>query len=726
MTIPRWWSRSMLLRVSTVLTAITALAIGVVVAAAVFAEQSTGKGAAINLAGSLRMQSFALAVRVADSGAPGSARAAAIEREIEGFEARLLHPQLLAVLPADATAPLRARHDAIAERWRAQVRPLARAAGDDADKRAAFLAEVQPWVAELDRFVAALEADLESRLQALRNVLAAVLVAILGLAGAMVLLLRREVLRPLAGLARTTQAVRAGDFTVRAADTGPDEIGSLARDFNHMVEELGRVYGSLEAQIAVKTADLAQKNRSLALLYETASALAPQPLDEATLQHVADAVRRVLDLEAAVIAVRQGALPGDSSLVRSASDAAPTTAPAPARSARTGPVNAEPVSIGAAMEGRAATDAAMGGPAVTSAEVAVDLLDGERSYGTLHLTLRAGAQLAPWQQELAQLIGRHLGAALAAAEKREEHGRIALLEERSAIARELHDSLAQALAYMKIQLLRLSALLGETPASERPSTRDRATAVSPTPGPSPRPSWTAAELSDQARSPALARDDAGEGRFAPSADGGRRAAAPAAIVVAELREGVASASRQLRELLTTFRLKFSGAGLEPALASTVADLRARTGLAAELRDELTGLELSANEQIHVLQIVREALSNVEHHAHARQVSVQLRRADDAAAGARRIEVCIEDDGVGAADLGAPPHHFGLTIMRERAALLGGELIVDARPGGGTRVTLRFSAKSPFGNGSAQDRREAPSSPGNAAARLPATTPNELP
>jgi two-component system nitrate/nitrite sensor histidine kinase NarX len=260
--------------------------------------------------------------------------------------------------------------------------------------------------------------------------------------------------------------------------------------------------------------------------------------------------------------------------------------------------------------------------------VSVPLLDGGVAYGMMPLRLPPGRALEAWQLELAQTIGRHIGAALAAAERREEHQRLALLEERSAIARELHDSLAQSLSYTKIQLTRLSALL----------------------------------------------------------DGGGNPQA-AQAVLDELREGVSSAYRQLRELLTTFRMKVGGASFDAALREVIGEFERRTGVATDVSGELAGVELSANAQIHVLQIVREALTNVEKHARARSVAIELWREADGS-----FRVSIEDDGVGIDTETSPAQHFGLDIMRDRASVLGGSIDVGRRDGVGTRVALRVPAR----------------------------------
>ena len=630
MNLRQLWAGSTLLRVATVLGAVTLMAVAVVLAAAVSTERSTGKGAAINVAGSLRMQSYLLATRVAELGdarVDRERQAALIAAAAAGFEARLAHAKLTEAVPTATSSPLRAAYARIADGW-ASLRPLADAALRDDAARDAFLQRVHPFVADVDRLVVLLEADLESRIHGLQVALGAALFVILVLVLTAIFVLDVQVFQPIKDLARVARSVRGGNFEARAEGVGADELGQLGRDFNHMVEELGRLYGSLEAQIAVKTADLAQKNRSLSLLYETAQALSAHQLEATMLERVAAHVQRVLGLDGVVICARHAGTPEGFPL---------------ARSERSPGALCEQVGCSGCLdEGKVYWhEVGVAGPA-RCAVVSVPLLDGERQFGVMALQLPAGGTLAPWQVELAQTIGRHVAAALAAAEARDEHRRLALLEERSAIARELHDSLAQSLSYTKIQLARLGLLLQA------------------------RPGTTPNESMDGARE-----------------------------VVQELREGVSSAYRQLRELLTTFRLQLSGKGLGPALAEAVADFRARTQVQAELRDELIGIELSANQQIHLLQIVREALANVEHHAQARHAWVHLARAD-AADGSPLIEMRVEDDGIGIAGLESPRQHFGLLIMRDRAQMLGGSLDIGRRPQGGTAVRLRFRIDAPFG------------------------------
>ena len=97
-----------------------------------------------------------------------------------------------------------------------------------------------------------------------------------------------------------------------------------------------------------------------------------------------------------------------------------------------------------------------------------------------------------------------------------------------------------------------------------------------------------------------------------------------------------------------------------------------------LDNRLPGHCLPAESELQVLQIVREALANVVRHSHARQVWIRLWPSTDGGV----VEVC--DDGVGLPQYLPSSGHFGLHIMRERAAAIGAELRIEPASTGGTR------------------------------------------
>ncbi len=92
----------------------------------------------------------------------------------------------------------------------------------------------------------------------------------------------------------------------------------------------------------------------------------------------------------------------------------------------------------------------------------------------------------------------------------------------------------------------------------------------------------------------------------------------------------------------------------------------------------------------MFRIVQEALANIAKHAGAKHAWLGIEASDG------RVNVVIEDDGAGlpAAALQGAPSHFGLEIMHQRAARLGGGIEFAARGDGGTRVRLQFPVVEP--------------------------------
>tara|TARA_R110001606_G_scaffold348746_1_gene498404 strand:- start:39321 stop:41033 length:1713 start_codon:yes stop_codon:yes gene_type:complete len=210
----------------------------------------------------------------------------------------------------------------------------------------------------------------------------------------------------------------------------------------------------------------------------------------------------------------------------------------------------------------------------------------------------------------------------------EEGRRIAILEERAAIGRELHDSLAQSLSYMKIQLARLQSKVGNL------------------------------------------TDDNGD-----------------KVDLGDLREGLDHAYRGLRELLSTFRAHMDLRGLGYAIQSAIDEFSQRSNLTITLDNRLVNCRLTVNEEFHILQVVREALSNIVRHSGANKVTIlMVMKQNDS------VELTIDDNGSGFIPADDKYDHHGQAIMKERAFNLGGIIDVMAIRSGGTRVKLTFIPK----------------------------------
>ncbi|MBI3964862.1 MAG: sensor histidine kinase [Chloroflexi bacterium] len=161
--------------------------------------------------------------------------------------------------------------------------------------------------------------------------------------------------------------------------------------------------------------------------------------------------------------------------------------------------------------------------------------------------------------------------------------------------------------------------------------------------------------------------------------------------LAGLKQDLRTGLTEVRHFIFDLRLpSLRDLGLRASLQRYTQELADRSGIQVELDCDEHFERLSDVQETTIFRIVQEALQNVRKHARASKAKVTLRHC-----GAGFV-VTVEDDGAGFTVEAAGPRetkHFGLTSMRERAQLIGGELVVDSRANEGTRVTLRMPAES---------------------------------
>jgi PAS domain S-box-containing protein len=196
-------------------------------------------------------------------------------------------------------------------------------------------------------------------------------------------------------------------------------------------------------------------------------------------------------------------------------------------------------------------------------------------------------------------------------------------EERTRIAREIHDELGQALTALKIDLFSLvEAFPGDLQGVFEEKTREMAVIID--------------TMIDQIRS-----------------------------LATELRPGV-----------------LDNLGLGPAVEWAVQQFARRTGIRCTVDLPAEPIRLDADRSTDVFRIVQEALTNVARHAHATTLDVQLQVVREVVA----ITIHDNGRGITADEL-QDVRAFGLLGMRERALLWGGEVEIRAPPEGGTSITV---------------------------------------
>ncbi len=637
--------KSLLLRMGVAMATITAFAFISMVSSVIIAELTQGVASAINQAGTLRMQSYRIASALAQEENTENNRAVAIQttdKLVEEFEARLLDARLVSVLSKNPKNRLNATYQHIAQQWHEKIKPLlikpgggdfssisSRSGNDPRDKQALahknkrikYLATVDLFVRDIDRLVKLLEENVESKIRLLRLIQISSLFLTLIVVFLTMYLMNSRVLVPLRDLLDCAKGARRGDFSIRTRHTeNDDELGQLGCAFNVMAEDLSKKYTDLEERVRAKTCDLECSNRSLELLYNTTNRLHTATISDTVYTELLRDVEKLLGVGAGTIC-----LAGDGG--GRAFKLATTRRPAPGERDTCSPPDC------AACFGAKDTHT-MKFPRKNSDSlhvISTPIRDQNQQYGVLLTEIPPDQELEEWQMRSLEAVAHHIGIAINITRRATESRRLALLEERGVIARELHDSLAQSLSYLKIQVARLNVALSHLD--------------------------------------------------------GEQAAEP---IISELREGISRAYRQLRELLTTFRLKIDGPGLSAALEETVEEFRGRSGIAITLDNQLGGCQLNANEEIHVLHIIREALANVTRHSRAEKAQVSIRYDNDTG----QVTICIYDNGIGINEEAERLDHYGLAIMNERASGLGGVIQVSRCPEGGTRVNLVFTPHHP--------------------------------
>jgi two-component system, NarL family, sensor histidine kinase UhpB len=158
----------------------------------------------------------------------------------------------------------------------------------------------------------------------------------------------------------------------------------------------------------------------------------------------------------------------------------------------------------------------------------------------------------------------------------------------------------------------------------------------------------------------------------------------------ELRETQALATQAMEELLHLARqlrpTALDDHGLIPALTTQVADFGDRTGIRARFRRHGSIPPLSDEQQLVIYRVTQESLSNVAQHAGASTVDVEL-------SFVGRTVLRVRDNGHGFNGLPSANgrSRLGLSGMRERALLVGGNLAVFSQPGDGTTIELTMGA-----------------------------------
>jgi len=487
----------------------------------------------------------------------------------------------------------------ITELWNQQIKPAVTDARNTGSSNA-YLDALPAFMTETDRLAGMIELDNDKKRTLLRFFQGGI--AAIGSIGTglCIYLLYVWIILPMLRLREGLHRLTDGQFNTRLPVKSRDEFGVLAHGFNLMADKLERLYMELEHGVRSKTAELEKQNREIASLYAVTAFLNLPNDGEAVCRGF---LQRVIGEFAAT--------GGTVRIIES-----PNGAPHQIVSeGTTDEACAQKITV----DSNSDIDHAVAHHTATFRVVM-----REEVRGTFTLYFKTARMFMPSEIQLLETLGQHLAVALENRHLEAKARQLAVVRERSLVAQGLHDSIAQGLNFLKLQL--------------------------------------------QLLEDAMRRNDCRDMQE----------------IVPLLRTGVDESYQDVRELLANFRTKLDQVELPDAIEDTVQRFRRQTGIVTNLEMQYQpGRALSPEQQLQVLFIMQEALSNIRKHAHADQVSVVFRNNDD-------FEMEIVDNGVGYCAEGIQHHdenHIGLQIMRERAERLHAVLKLTSRPSAGTTVRL---------------------------------------
>lgn len=598
--------------------------------------QLEGSAAAINDAGSQRMRAYLMGyLMTGNDAAPDQAAFGELRSELARFD-KILHDLEF----GDPDRPLAAPRDletltqirTLKKDWALQGRPLIErhidGQGAVVSREAALV--YRQWVGGFVEQINSLVLRMEHNYAYSTNLLRAVQVALFALALVGTLVLIRfffvQVISPLDQIYSGIRHMAESDFGARLPVRTRDEFGAVAKGFNLMAAHLEQFYGDLEKLVASKTISLEERNAQLALMYGVTAIL--------------NEANDIDALCAAFINQVATALGADAGSVRLASVAhgemfmvAHTGLPIDFLS-REMAINCGECICGQAAEDGLPVIKDPGGDSRLTRTQCTDM--GFRTVGAFtinhdalvigvfSLFFKSERLFSEAEKSMLETLGRHLGVAVEYQRLRSRDREHAIADERNLLAQELHDSIAQALSFLNIQVKLLQGAM----------------------------------------------------------DHGRSQEAQKALD--QIREGVKESYEDVRELLLHFRTRAGAAAdLDAAIRNAVDHFELQTGIPVSFLSGGKRAPLEPDKQLQVLHIIQESLSNIRKHAQASKVDIGVERSAEETV----ITVRDDGIGFDPAGVSASGGHVGLKIMTERASRVGAKCLVDSRPGLGTTVTL---------------------------------------
>ena len=261
---------STVFKITALIFSVSFLAIVSMFSTVYISDGAQSDALAVNIAGSLRMQSYRISNQISEIGGNSDgSELKSLYKMIDEFESDLTTGILVSQQVLLNSDESRLLYQRVKNTWQGQMKPmfLAQLKTQHISK-VELNAVVANFVELVNALVSTYQSHAEKNIASIRLIQSIALFSTLILIAFAMFIVNRHIERPLNNLTKVAKQIGRGDFTVQADESGKGELALLAKTFNKMSQSIYRSRTQLEEQVKRKTQKLTRSNESLNLLFQ--------------------------------------------------------------------------------------------------------------------------------------------------------------------------------------------------------------------------------------------------------------------------------------------------------------------------------------------------------------------------------------------------------------------------------------------------------------------------
>lgn len=506
--------------------------------------------------------------------------------------------------------------DALLNEWRNVVGPLFLLAREKSNPIGTDEDELERFITKIDTVNKQIAVNRDKALMIQRGVQTLLMFLAIGSLFGIMYFLMSWVIRPTEYVRTGLSAVREGKLDTRLHLVGASEFEAIAADFNAMAGRLQDLVENLAAKVKEKTEAVEEKNRNLSHLYEMTSFVSQQHSVDEMCEGFAARLMQYTPAQACAVFLidrKRGLIELSASMDLPAKTFAWFSMnPLPLEGVEESLRSDLPLRITPGMPEDFLSQLRVETEKQFRTAYLFHIRSGSKDLGFFLLYFNLDTRLLPQTYKLYESFGSHLGIAVDSLRLVEREQQYAVVQERNLMAQGLHDSIAQSLSFLNLQVQLLESGL---------HTDDK-------------------ELVD--------------------------------TTVAQIKAGVQESYEDVRELLLNFRERVHTESFSEAINTVIDRFESQTKLPVKLTVTGPEVELTDRQKIQVIFIMQEALANVRKHSKATQVLINIEYGAEFKLSVVDNGIGINQDILKKRS----KRHVGLNIMGERAQRIGAKVTVQ--------------------------------------------------